>query len=143
MVFRPAWQTLPPLGMRYAAALAGSPDRLTSLLDTGPLASTLTTLLDWGQLRRNLTAGEVEAVAVVTTECETGRTKVFYQGAGEGLAGAPETDDERAMDYHREDLTAEHVRASAAIPIAFPPSGWAAGRGRAGTWTAACGSTRR
>jgi NTE family protein len=121
MVFRPAWQTLPPLGLRYAAALAGSPERLTGLLDTGPLGRTLATLLDWEQLGRNLQAGAVDALAVVTTECETGRTKVFYQGAGEALAGVPETDDQRAMDYLREDLTAEHVRASAAIPIAFPP----------------------
>jgi NTE family protein len=121
MVFRPAWQTLPPLGVRYAAALAGSPERLTGLLDTGPLARTLTTLLDWEQLGRNLQAGAVDALAVVTTECETGRTKVFYQGAGQALTGVPDTDDERAMDYLREDLTAEHVRASAAIPIAFPP----------------------
>jgi NTE family protein len=121
MVFRPAWQTLPPLGVRYAAALAGSPDRLTGLLDTGPLGRTLASLLDWEQLRRNLQARTVDALAVVTTECETGRTKVFYQGAGQALAGVPATDDERAMDYHREDLTAEHIRASAAIPIAFPP----------------------
>ncbi|HEV8165687.1 MAG TPA: patatin-like phospholipase family protein, partial [Actinomycetota bacterium] len=74
MVFRPAWQTLPPLGLRYAAALVGSPERLTGLLDTGPLARTLATLLDWEQLGRNLQAGTLDALAVVTTECETGRT---------------------------------------------------------------------
>lgn len=52
MVIKPAWQTLPPLGLRYAAAMVGVPGQLTGLLDTGPLASSLNRnqLIDWGQI---------------------------------------------------------------------------------------------
>jgi NTE family protein len=57
MVIKPAWQALPPLGVRYAAALAGFPGQLTSLLDTSPLGRSLITLLDWEQLGRNLETG--------------------------------------------------------------------------------------
>jgi Patatin-like phospholipase len=51
MVIKPAWQTLPPLGLRYAAAMVGVPGQLTGLLDTGPLASSLNRnqLIDWGR----------------------------------------------------------------------------------------------
>jgi NTE family protein len=93
------------------------------VLDTAPLKRSLNAqnLLDWEQIGRNIRSRKVRALAVVTTEFETGRTKVFYDGPRGALGHVPKADDDRAVDYVRERVTADHVLASSAIPIAFPP----------------------
>lgn len=127
MVMRPAWQTLPMFALRYLAALSGIRGQLTSLFDTGPLLASLgqETLIDWAQLHQNALAEQpsVAAVAVVTTEMGSNRTKVWVEcpDSTAEKVGFPATDDERAMDYVRTQLEARHVLASAAIPVAFPP----------------------
>jgi NTE family protein len=118
MVFRPAWATLPTVGFRYVAGLLGIPGRLTSLLDTGPLLRSLEKLIDWDRLHANVRTGRVRTLALATTEFDTGRTRVFYEG---DPPGDPFSDDERAIDYEPTFLTHEHVAASAAIPVIFPP----------------------
>ncbi|MGC9665096.1 patatin-like phospholipase family protein [Planosporangium sp. 12N6] len=133
MVLRPAWATLPAVGVSYVASLLGLPRRLTSLLDTAPLMRTLQTerIVDWNQLHENVSRGRVRMLAVATTEVETGRTKIFCESSVHGAL--PESDEERAVDYvATREINCTHVAASAAIPIAFPPI--RIGTRRASTW---------
>ncbi|POX37754.1 hypothetical protein C3486_26715 [Streptomyces sp. Ru73] len=92
---------------------------LSGLLDTRPLRDTLRTKLDWHRLHANMLSGTVQAVAVAATACHSGRTEIFTEGPR--ATALPESDADRAVDYTRTVLTEEHVLASAAIPVAFPP----------------------
>ena len=69
---------------------------------------------------------------MVTTEFSSGRTKVFFDAPAGTLTDVPDSDPDRAVDYLREELTPEHIRASAAIPVAFPPV--LLGDGEHATW---------
>src|SRR4029453_19115548 len=106
MVIKSVPQTVPLLLVQNAAALLGLARRPTSLLDTAPLRRSLKSpkLLDWPQIHRNIRSGAVTALAVVTTEFKTGRTKVFYDGAPGTLKEVPKADDDRAVDYVRSRL---------------------------------------
>ena len=89
---------------------------LWSVLDPSPLTITLPERVDFAQLRRNVADGVVHAAAVVATSSRTARSVVFHQG------GEPSTprDDRRGIDYLAVKLRADHVLASAAIPVLFP-----------------------
>jgi NTE family protein len=119
MVMRPAVTTLPVVGLKYLAGILGAGGGLRALLNTDPLLRSIASsdLMDWAQLHENILNRDARMVAVVTTEFGTGRTKVFVEGADI----QPDGDDERAIDYIRTTLTPQHVLASAAIPVAFPP----------------------
>lgn len=120
-VFRPFLLTALPMIVRQCLARVLNPSSapLSGLLDTSPLRATLQTKLDWNQLHTNMLDGTVQAVAVATTACGSGRTEVFAEGPA--AARLPATDVDRAVDYTRTVLNAEHIMASAAIPVAFPP----------------------
>ncbi len=112
---------------RYLAGAVLGRGRLDALLDPAPLARTVERLIPFGRLADNVNAGRVTA-AVVATASRTGRTVVFVASRGD----VPGEDRERGIAYVKvAGLSAEHVRASAAIPTAFPPvhvsgegSGW-------------------
>src|SRR4051812_42619041 len=91
--------------------------RAASLLDPSPLARSLDRWIDWHALHRNVDAGLVHAVCVVATSVERGMPVGFVESA----VPAPRSD--REIAYVPTRLTAEHVRASAAIPLLFPPVG--------------------
>jgi NTE family protein len=122
-------QTVPSAAARYLAGLVRLPGpfsnlNVAGLLDTTPLHQTLRRRLDWAQLHRNLRPDRdnpavVDALAVTTTACHSGRTEIFVEGPR--AATLPASDDDRAVDYIREDITPAHVLASAAIPVVFPP----------------------
>lgn len=119
-VMKPVLSSLLDVTARFTAQLAGFRVRLTHLLDTTPQRQTLDRWLDWPQLHRNLQRTDPRiSVAVVTTSCANGRTQVFAEGNAADTLPSP--DDERAIDYVKTTLTAQHVMASAAIPMAFPP----------------------
>ncbi|HET8731221.1 MAG TPA: patatin-like phospholipase family protein [Moraxellaceae bacterium] len=106
---------------RYLAQLAGWPVALTSMLDASPLQSTLTRLVDWDQLHANAARpGVLQAVSVTTTDCATGRTKVFVEC--HRRRPLPPADDRRGIDYIPARLDSSHLMASAAIPLLFPPT---------------------
>lgn len=107
--------------LRYLAQLAGVPVGLTSLLDPAPLQGTLERLIDWPQLHANATRPHlVQAVSVTTTDCATGRTKVFVECNGK--RPLPPADEHRGIDYVSARLDCSHLMASAAIPLLFPPA---------------------
>ncbi|KAF0957713.1 patatin-like phospholipase family protein [Rhodococcus sp. T7] len=117
-VFRPLMFSGPGTIARWAGQLCGIPRvRLTSLVDTAPLARTAHRLVDWPQLAANLNDGRT-SLAVVTTSAASNRTVVFVDRNGAGPLPPPDAN--RAIDYRGVRVTAEHVRASAAIPALFP-----------------------
>jgi NTE family protein len=88
---------------------------LASLLDPSPLAASLDRWIDWSRLSRNVQRGVVDAVCIVATSLATGDPVAFLSRRG----GAPgHLEDE--LRYVAARLQAEHVRASAAIPMLFP-----------------------
>jgi NTE family protein len=102
--------------VRYAAQFLGVPHaRVASLLDPAPLRATLRELIPIEQIECNVADGALDAAAVVATSALTSRSVVFHRGGQ-----PPAHDDKRGIDYVAARLTDEHVRASSAIPGAFP-----------------------
>ena len=87
-----------------------------SLLDATPLKHTLERLIAFAEIARNVDEGRLISAAVVATSALTGRSVVFHQG---GTPEAPR-DHKRGIDYVPTILNEQHVRASSAIPAAFP-----------------------
>jgi NTE family protein len=101
---------------RYVGQFLGIPGaRLDALLDPTPLRETLRERIPFDQIEPNVREGRLRAAAVVATSALTSRSVVFHCSDA-----APARDDKRGIDYVRAELTDEHVRASAAIPGAFP-----------------------
>ncbi|GAA4616708.1 patatin-like phospholipase family protein [Actinoallomurus liliacearum] len=119
MVFRPILPTLPFAAMRYLLRLGNLPIPMTGgLLDTRPLGTALARMLNWRDLHKNLRTGAVKAVAVTATASHTGRTQIFIESPN---VRTPENDLIRAVDYLDAHLMPDHIMASAAIPVLFPP----------------------
>jgi NTE family protein len=103
--------------LRYAGELLSIPGvRLPSLLDPSPLERNLRRWMDWPTAHRNLLEGGASALAVVATAARSGRTVIFVEGAVE-----QPLHHSHVVEYVRTELDDQHVRASAAIPILFPP----------------------
>ncbi|MEU4345043.1 patatin-like phospholipase family protein [Nocardia sp. NPDC023852] len=118
-VFRSPIIGFPRVATRATGQLLRIPRvQLTNLLDTDPLRRTARSVIDWNQLRTNIAEGRT-TLAVVATSGADNRTVVFVDGAD--AVPLPPPDDERPIDYVAADITLEHVLASSAIPIVFPP----------------------
>ena len=90
--------------------------RLPSLLDPKPFERNLDRWIDWDAVHRNVDDDVVEIVGTVATAARSGRTVVFVEGHAERIKHKS-----HAIDYVTTRLDDQHVRASAAIPILFPP----------------------
>jgi NTE family protein len=125
-VFRSIAVSSPTVAARYVATVLGLARpplaealTLTSLLDPSPLLGTLDRLGPWRELHAAVRSGVVRSVSAVTTSHTDGSTVVFVETArAEDL---PENDPEQGLQYRRAKLSPDHVMASAAIPLAFPP----------------------
>ncbi|MEV4419809.1 patatin-like phospholipase family protein [Patulibacter sp. NPDC049589] len=92
--------------------------RLSGLMDPSPLARSLDRWIDWEAVRTNIRHGRVDAVCVIATALSGGGPVGFVQSGGPVPSGGP-SDDLRYVAV--DELKPEHVRASAAIPLLFPP----------------------
>jgi NTE family protein len=116
-VIRPILSRLPLTALRFAGGLLGVPGvRLASLLDPAPLERNLERWIDWSQLHENVASGAVRALSVVATAASTGRPVAFVEGKFGETAHRS-----HIIDYVPARIEQIHVRASAAIPILFPP----------------------
>ncbi len=117
-IIRPILLRQAPLtAIRYLGEILSLPGvRLPSLLDPKPFERNLDNWIDWDSVHGNVAAGEVQVVGTVATAARTGRTVVFVEGHHERV-----THRSHAIDYVPTELDDQHVRASAAIPILFPP----------------------
>jgi NTE family protein len=88
-----------------------------SLLDTRAVEVLVRRTVDWERLHRNVDAGIVRAVMVAALHVVSGRTTMFTEGAP-GVHIADTRDERRVTAFER--ISADHVLASAAIPLLFP-----------------------
>ena len=89
----------------------------TSLLDTRALEVVVRRAIDWERLHRNVASGRVRALMIAALNVVTGRTTIFAEHAP-GVQLQPARDERRVTS--EETITADHVLASAAIPLLFP-----------------------
>jgi NTE family protein len=85
-----------------------------SLFDTAPFPKYLQQLIPFAQIRQNIAAGHLEALALTATNLGTDRPELFLQKA-------PAIAYRGAYEWHEAEIEACHLMASAAIPFAFPP----------------------
>lgn len=119
-IFRTDRRSLLGIGARWLADLSlggllGS-SRSTYLLDTTPLRALLARELDPDALRQNLDSGRLHAFGVTATSYLTGTALTFFDGA---KSLQPWQRNTRAGVRRR--VGVDHVLASAAIPLFFPP----------------------
>lgn len=91
--------------------------RLAGLLDPAPLKASLDAWIDWDDLHRNVRHGVLDAVCVVATSLARSGPVAFVDSAHRIPPSRPAD----ALQYVPAVLDDEHVRASAAIPVLFPP----------------------
>ncbi len=96
--------------------------RANHLLDTSPLRELLCRKLEVERLSGQFSAGVLRGVAVSATNYLTGSTVIFYDGAPDLQPWL-----RNGRVAFREALSVDHVLASAAIPVFFPPV-WIGGR---------------
>lgn len=89
---------------------------VNSLLDPSPLRELVASQIPLGRMRKNLSAGRLRGIAVSATNYRTGSGVTFFEGAGDVR---PWTRTTRLGVRAR--ITPDHVMASAAIPVFFPP----------------------
>jgi NTE family protein len=87
----------------------------TGLINPAPTAGYLRRTIDWPRLRDNLDAGG-HRLAILATEVGRERAVVFCGGPGPLPRHYS-----HVLDYVPVTISEEHVRASAAIPVLFPP----------------------
>jgi NTE family protein len=111
-----ALRQAPRLAARGAATVLGLPGgRVPSLVRPQPLERRLPGWLDLPQVHANLADGLLDRVAVLATDVKSGRPTAFVEGRG------PLPASDGRVRYVATELGVEHVRASAAIPVLFPP----------------------
>lgn len=90
--------------------------KITYLLNTSPLRSFLESNIDFKAIRENIHSGRLSGISVCATNYQTGVSTAFFDGHTEIK------DWERTNRISRKnEITLDHVMASAAIPIFFPP----------------------
>src|SRR5579859_3418164 len=106
-------------GLHWVLALVSGGVLLSppkAMLDNSPLRELLGVHVDCAGIRRSIARGHLRAFAVCATSYASGRSVAFYDGV-ESI-----TDWERVQRLgRRAEVTLEHLIASAAIPMLFPP----------------------
>ena len=88
--------------------------RSTYLLDSSPLKNYLASKIDFSQIRKLIHTDTLHGISVSATCYGSGASTAFFQGK------SPEWSREKRLGI-RTDLKIEHIMASTAIPIFFPP----------------------
>lgn len=92
--------------------------RGAGLFDAAPMTKLIRKGIDWRQLSRNLRQGRLRALTVTATHVPTGRPWCFIDRAPDVPLpyGLP-----RMVEVAPTHMLPQHVLASAAIPVVFPP----------------------
>jgi NTE family protein len=119
-VYRTDFPSLASLGFRWMRDLGSGgalgKSRANHLLDTTPLRELLVRELDVARIPEQLAAGHLRGLAVSATNYLTGNIVSFFDGVP---SVQPWTRQGRIAI--RERIEIDHVMASAAIPVFFPP----------------------
>jgi NTE family protein len=113
-----------------------------AFFDTAPLTATAKKFLDLKELERNVEQGKLLGLGIVATSCPMdgsgGRSRVFLRCGPNLTVPARAPNDDSSIDYvvlEEGQLSHEHILASAAIQIAFPPVEIKQPEGYAGWYT--------
>ena len=87
-----------------------------SMLDNSPLRELLGVNVDFAGIRRSIERGHLRAFAVCATSYSTGRSVAFF----EGIDSIRDWSRVQRVGV-RTQVTSDHLMASAAIPLLFPP----------------------
>jgi NTE family protein len=90
--------------------------RVQSLLDTKPLRRLINDKLPIERIWQNICNHSLDALAITAVNYSTGGSRTFFQS----IDAHAEWNRSR-RDSERTQLTAEHIMASTAIPLLFPP----------------------
>ncbi len=98
---------------------SGKPRGEVALADVDPLRHMLRDEVDWPRLHRVIREGHLQAFSVTATELATSRSVIFVEGPAPDhpMLGARN----RFFRPRLARIGPEHVLASAAIPLLFPP----------------------
>jgi NTE family protein len=111
---KPAKMSMPPSA---AAAPRGPRFVGRSMLHTGAIDELVEHAVQWDRLRENVASGAVRALIVAALHITSGKTTVFAEMAG-GASFKATRDPRRTPIVGP--ISAEHILASAAIPLLFP-----------------------
>lgn len=119
-IYRTDTRRLVTIGSRWIRELSGGGlfgrGRINFLLDASPLRDLAAEVAPIGRLARHFESGRLRGVAVTATSYATSVAVTFYDGAPDIQPWVRST-----RIGVRETLKVDHVMASAAIPIFFPP----------------------
>jgi NTE family protein len=99
----------------YRVWLGGS--EAAGIFDPRPLSRMISHEIPWRQLVRNLKSGRIKALTVSATNVRTGRSTLYVDRA----TGVPLPTGSRRIVVHPTHILPQHVLASAAMPLVFPP----------------------
>jgi NTE family protein len=106
-------------GLHWSLSLLSGGVLLTppkSMLDNSPLREMLSRKVDWSGVRKSIERGHLKALALCATSYVTGQSVAFYDGQD------TIRDWSRVQRVgRRATLTLDHLMASVAIPLLFPP----------------------
>jgi NTE family protein len=119
-VYRTGALKLASIGSRWIRDLSGGGllgrSGINYLLDPAPLRELVESTIPFGRMRRHLRSGRLRGVAVSATNYHTGAGVCFFEGAPDIEAWTRST-----RVGLRARIGVDHVMASAAIPVFFPP----------------------
>lgn len=119
-VYRTDYKSLVAIGAKWVQQLSSGglvgKASVNALLDTAPLRELLARTLDMRRIRTHAQAGHLHGVALTATSYHSGTAVTFFDGAA-GIS--PWVRSTRIGS--RAELSVEHVLASSAIPMFFPP----------------------
>jgi NTE family protein len=119
-IYRTGSLRLAGIGARWLRALSAGPlvgsSRVNYLLDSAPLRDLIEGEIPIGRMRRHIRNGRLRGVAVSATNYHTGAGVTFFEAAPDVVPWNRST-----RVGVRARIGVDHVLASAAIPVFFPP----------------------
>lgn len=120
MIFRTDVKSLGSIGLKWTTDIVSGGAWLgrhpMALLDTTPLRHLLEEYIDFRKIKNNISSGIFRAIAVSCTEIATANNVTFFTSH----TAQPSWEKYRRKSVCH-DLTTEHILASSAIPLFFPP----------------------
>jgi NTE family protein len=99
------------------SARSRSEGRRGGVLDPRGIERIVRGITPFEAIGEHIRGGRLSALSISTTEVASGRTVIFVQ---RGEAGLPPWGSDPTMSARRAEIRAEHVLASAAVPLLFP-----------------------
>ena len=101
---------------KFSFGLLGAQKKMDSLLDTSPLLDLLNRHCDYSKIKKNLDDKVIESLIITANNYTTGSAISFIQTSSSKLTWK----DSRRLAILAE-IEAQHIMASSAIPMLFPP----------------------